>query len=52
MSKALSETECNYEIYDKEMLAIMLALEEWRQYLMGASEQFEIWTDHQNLQYF
>jgi hypothetical protein len=52
MSKALSETERNYEIYDKEMLAIMLALEEWRQYLMGASEHFEIWTDHQNLQYF
>jgi hypothetical protein len=52
MSKALSETERNYEIYDKEMLAIMLALEEWRQYLMGASDHFEIWTDHQNLQYF
>jgi hypothetical protein len=52
MSKALSETERNYEIYDKEMLAIILALEEWRQYLMGTSERFEIWTDHQNLQYF
>jgi hypothetical protein len=52
MSKALSETECNYEIYNKEMLAIMLTLEEWRQYLMGASEHFEIWTGHQNLQYF
>ena len=34
------------------MLAIMLALGEWRQYLMGKSEDFEIWTDHQNLQYF
>jgi transposase InsO family protein len=52
MSKALNETERNYEIYDKEMLAIMTALDEWRQYLMGASEVFEIWTDHQNLQYF
>ena len=52
MSKAFSDTERNYEIYDKEMLAIMLALEEWRQYLMGALEDFEIWTDHQNLQYF
>jgi hypothetical protein len=52
MSKALNETERNYEIYDKEMLAIMTALSEWRQYLMGASEDFEIWTDHQNLQYF
>jgi RNase H-like domain found in reverse transcriptase len=34
------------------MLAIMTALDEWRQYLMGTSEDFEIWTDHQNLQYF
>jgi len=52
MSKALNKMERNYEIYDKEMLAIMNALNEWRQYLMGASETFEIWTDHQNLQYF
>jgi RNase H-like domain found in reverse transcriptase len=29
MSKALNETEWNYEIYDKEMLAIMMALSEW-----------------------
>jgi hypothetical protein len=52
MSKALNETNRNYEIYNKEMLAIMNALSEWCQYLMGASEPFEIWTDHQNLQYF
>lgn len=51
-SKSLSETERNYEIYDKEMLAIMSALDDWRQYLLGASEPFEIWSDHQNLQYF
>jgi len=49
MSKALNETERNYEIYDKEMLAIMNTLSEWCQYLMGATEPFEIWTDHQNL---
>src|ERR1700723_3799207 len=52
LSKALTETQRNYEIYDKEMLAIMLALDEWRHYLIGAEEPFEIWTDHQNLQYF
>ena len=52
MSKVFTETECNYKIYDKEMLSIMIALNEWRQYLMGASKDFEIWTDHQNLQYF
>ncbi len=52
MSKSLSATEHNYEIYDKELLAIMLALDEWCHYLMGAAIDFEIWTDHQNLQYF
>ncbi|SJL12751.1 uncharacterized protein ARMOST_16182 [Armillaria ostoyae] len=52
LSKALTTTERNYEIYDKELLAIMLALDEWRHYLMGAAVDFEIWTDHQNLQYF
>lgn len=52
MSKSLTVTEWNYEIYDKELLAIMLALSKWRHYLMGASEDIEIWTDHQNLQYF
>jgi len=35
LSKALTETQRNYEIYDKEMLAIMLALEEWRHYLLA-----------------
>ncbi|SJL10871.1 uncharacterized protein ARMOST_14266 [Armillaria ostoyae] len=52
MSKALTATERNYEIYDKELLAIMLALSDWRHYLMGALKDVEIWTDHQNLQYF
>ena len=51
-SKALSEAERNYEIYDKEMLAIMQGLEDWRHYLIGTREPFEIWTDHQNLTYF
>ncbi len=48
MSKSLSATERNYKIYDKELLA----LDEWRHYLMGATVDIEIWTDHQNLQYF
>src|SRR5580698_4993994 len=34
------------------MMAIMDSLADWRQYLMGAKEPVEIWTDHQNLQYF
>jgi hypothetical protein len=39
-------------MYDKEMLAIMRALEEWRSLLVGTSKPFEILMDHQNLMYF
>jgi hypothetical protein len=49
MSKSFNEAERNYEIYDKEMLAIMKALEEWQQFLIGVEEEFEVWTDHLNL---
>ena len=51
-SEALSAAERNYEIYDKEMLAIVQALKEWRQYLLGSNVPFEVWTDHANLTYF
>jgi len=51
-SKFLSLVEQNYEIYDKEMLAIICALEEWRHFLEGAQYPVEIWTDHKNLEYF
>jgi len=51
-SKSLSPVERNYEIHDKEMLAIIRALQEWRHFLEGAKHTFEILTDHKNLQYF
>jgi len=51
-SKSLSSVEWNYEIHDKEMLAIIRALEEWRHFLEGATHPVEIWTDHKNLEYF
>ena len=51
-SKSLDVHERNYEIYDKELLAIIRALEEYRHYLEGHPEKFEIWSDHQNLTYF
>jgi len=51
-SKSLSPVERNYEIHDKEMLAIIRTLEEWRHFLEGARHPVEIWTDHKNLEYF
>ena len=52
ISKSLSDTEKNYEIHDKEMLAVVRYLEAWRHFLEGAAIKFEIWTDHKNLEYF
>ena len=51
-SKSLNEHERNYEIYDKELLAIIRALEEYRHYLEGHPIPVEIWSDHLNLTYF
>jgi len=44
--------ERNYEIHNKEMLAIIYTLEEWRHFLEGTTYPVEIWTDHKNLEYF
>src|SRR5258708_21757216 len=42
MSKSFSDTERNYQIHDKEMLAIMHALEEWRHFLEGSDHKLQI----------
>jgi len=52
LSKSLNETERNYKIHNKEMLAIIRGLENWRHLLEGIRFKFEIWTDHKNLEYF
>ena len=52
LSRTIQAVEQNYEIYDKELLAIVEALTKWRQYLLDAAEPFEVWTDHENLKYF
>jgi len=52
ISKSLNEAKRNYKIHDKEMLAIVRYLDEWRHLLEGAQNKFEIWSDHKNLEYF
>jgi len=52
ISKLLSDTEHNYKIHNKEMLAIVRCLKVWRHFLEGAMVKFEIWTNHQNLGYY
>ena len=52
MSKSLSLAECNYAIYDKELLSVIHGLEEWRHILEGTKHMVEILNDHRNLTYF
>jgi hypothetical protein len=51
-SESLIKAECNYQTWDREMLAIIQALEEWRHYLEGLPQPFEILTDHNNLTFW
>jgi len=48
----IQPAERNYEIYNKELLAIVEALTKGRQYLLNTTEKFEVWMNHENLKYF
>ncbi len=50
-SHRLSPAERNYDVGNRELLAIRLALGEWRHWLEGAAQPFIVWTDHRNLTY-
>ena len=50
-SRSLTFAERYYPIYDKELLAIVVALEQWRHLLKGTSTPFTIFSDHRNLLY-
>ncbi|KAI2653726.1 Transposon Tf2-9 polyprotein [Labeo rohita] len=50
-SQKLSPAERNYDVGNRELLAMKLALEEWRHWLEGAKHPFTILTDHKNLEY-
>ena len=40
----LSRAEQNYDVGNQEILAVKLALEEWRHWLEGAEQLFIVWT--------
>lgn len=50
-SRRFSSTELNYDMGNRELLVVKLALEEWRHLLEGAKQSFVVWTDHMNLAY-
>uniref|UniRef100_A0A0W0GDN4 Reverse transcriptase domain-containing protein n=1 Tax=Moniliophthora roreri TaxID=221103 RepID=A0A0W0GDN4_MONRR len=52
ISHAFTPTERNYEIYDRELLAITNALKAWEHYLLGGAHPVTVLSDHKNLTYF
>jgi len=51
-SRKFQSAEINYEIHDKELLAVVDAFKHWRRYCEGATHQVQVFSDHQNLEYF
>jgi transposase InsO family protein len=51
-SRKMTPPELNYDIYNKELLGIVVALKEWRAFLQGTKEPFVVKTDHKNLTSF
>ena len=51
-SRRMSPAECNYKIYDKELLAIIRCFEEWKPELKGTSLPVKVLTNHKGLEYF
>jgi len=51
-SRKFQPVEINYEIHDKELLAIVDAFKHWRRYCQGATHQVQVLSDHHNLEYF
>ncbi|QRW15575.1 Retrotransposable element Tf2 protein [Rhizoctonia solani] len=52
LSKSLLPAEKNYNIFDKELLAVIRAFKEWRHLLEGSKLPVQVLTDHKNLEYF
>ena len=50
--KKHNSAKCNYEIYDKELMAIVCMFKEWRSELKGSTYPIDVITDHKNLEYF
>ncbi|CCO31293.1 Retrotransposable element Tf2 155 kDa protein type 1 [Rhizoctonia solani AG-1 IB] len=52
LSKSFVDAQVNYDTHDKELLAIITALEHWRLFLEGTDEPITVYTDHKNLEYW
>lgn len=48
----MTPAEQNYDIYDKELLSVVLAFQDWRVYLEGSPHTINVISDHKNLESF
>jgi hypothetical protein len=51
-SRKLKDAELNYDIHDKELLAIVEALNKWSTYCKSTKHSIQILSDHKNLEYW
>ena len=51
-SRKFQPTEVNYDVHDKEMMAIAAAFKEWEHLLMSVHDEITVFSDHKNLEYF
>jgi len=51
-SRTFSAPELNYNVHNKELLAIFEAFKIWRHYLERSALPIDVVTDHKNLEYF
>lgn len=51
-SRKLTPAEINYQVYDKELLAIIETFRDMRAWLMGSPVPVSVFSDHKNLEWF
>jgi RNase H-like domain found in reverse transcriptase len=51
LSKSLTKKQRNYDTGDRELLAIIWALKEWRHYIQGSGHTTIVLSDHDNLRH-
>ena len=52
LSKSLTKEQRNYDTGDRELLAIVPVLKEWRHYIQGSGHTTTVLSDHDNLRHF
>ena len=52
LSQSFGAAERNYDIYDRELLAIIRGVKTWHHYLQGSSSPVQVFTSHKNLMFF